>query len=41
MISISRWFERSFQFDPDPRYFPLVLERDLATIRQRPAAERR
>lgn len=31
MISISPWFERSFQFNLDPRYFPLVLERLMGT----------
>ena len=31
MISISPWFERSFRFDLEPKYFPLVLERLIGT----------
>ena len=31
MIPISPWFERSFRFDLEPRYFPLVLERLIGT----------
>lgn len=31
MISISPWFERSFHFDVEEKYFPLVVERLLGT----------